>query len=605
MDYRRIMPFWRLRLCFVGGVYLVTVFVMMLAFPLFTWETVHASRSAPSPEDVGSGSARPFNILSFPFTHWQESHDLYTVNADGTGLTALTNTPEHECYPAWSPDGAQIAFTRRNGGHFIISLIHADGTGMRDLWEPDIRRSVYQLECAPVWSPDGRHIAFISSRDGNCEIYVMNADGADQRNITRHAAADIFPAWSSDGKTLAFISDRDGEMQVYTCDIDGQNPRQITSGITAHRAPSWSPDGVRLLVTSRPKGEMTRMEILDLATGGKEQPLTQKDTGYGYGSWSPDGTRIACLEYGPFLSKRILVFDLTKQTRITISLETPQEHDDPVHPKFEAHYGWPQWSPDGKKLVFSYERVAFPEPPLPYGDPPEWPRRFMYLGAHGELFSLGEYGTLNRNEIRIEAQGDGFALVHTGPRWEGTYAIVTPDCQIEIILPTPDGMDTSASAKIWPYRNDTGLPDLPPFNAITAEDHAVASSDITPPEGVLAHVFLCADGDFYWPDPDIPVYANTLWMVKKEEGFQFIRTGPIARGEVYATVLPNREIIFAPDLYSGPPLCWGLVDEAGKPAFHKSAGGGKGRLGGPCGKDQDLIIVHPDGAEYIWPKAIP
>ena len=49
----------------------------------------------------------------------------------------------------------------------------------------------------PVWSPDGKRIAFVSNRtrDLNRDIYVMDADGGNPRNLTNHPNDDEDPAW--------------------------------------------------------------------------------------------------------------------------------------------------------------------------------------------------------------------------------------------------------------------------------------------------------------------------------------------------------------------------------------------------------------------------
>ena len=68
--------------------------------------------------------------------------------------------------------------------------MNADGSGQINLTNsPD-------FENHPSWSPDGTKIAFASGRDGNDEIYVMNADGSDQTRLTSDPADDYYPSWS-------------------------------------------------------------------------------------------------------------------------------------------------------------------------------------------------------------------------------------------------------------------------------------------------------------------------------------------------------------------------------------------------------------------------
>jgi Ca2+-binding RTX toxin-like protein len=51
------------------------------------------------------------------------------------------------------------------------------------------------IDYEPAWSPDGAQIAFTSDRDGPAEIYVMNADGSGQANLSMNAAGDSEPDW--------------------------------------------------------------------------------------------------------------------------------------------------------------------------------------------------------------------------------------------------------------------------------------------------------------------------------------------------------------------------------------------------------------------------
>src|SRR4029079_7445128 len=94
--------------------------------------------------------------------------DIYVVNADGTGLTRLTDDPALDPAPTWSPDGSKIAWASRNAvqlpREFKLWVMNANGTGKTQLTSTG--------GDAPNWSPDGSKIAF-----GANTINVINPDG--------------------------------------------------------------------------------------------------------------------------------------------------------------------------------------------------------------------------------------------------------------------------------------------------------------------------------------------------------------------------------------------------------------------------------------------
>ncbi|MCC6803547.1 MAG: PD40 domain-containing protein [Anaerolineae bacterium] len=92
----------------------------------------------------------------------------------------------------------------------------------------------------PAWSPDGSQIAFASDRDGNQEIYVMDADGGSLRRLTDAPGDDLYPMWQ--GSVLVFMSDRDipfarGQIGLYSIDLAADDPQIQRVG--AETTVSW------------------------------------------------------------------------------------------------------------------------------------------------------------------------------------------------------------------------------------------------------------------------------------------------------------------------------------------------------------------------------
>src|SRR5437660_303861 len=165
--------------------------------------------------------------LPIPTQAYQYQHRLTNTN---TGLPIPTS------YPAWSPNGAQIAFDNSED----VYVMSADGSGLRQL-----TNSAGSGTDFVAWSPDGRKILF--QRDG---IYVMNADGSGVHNLTNDGAVNRFVpganAWSPDGSKIAFKSDRDGgvdhSLQIYVMNADGTGAHNLTrSSPVVDRLPAWRP----------------------------------------------------------------------------------------------------------------------------------------------------------------------------------------------------------------------------------------------------------------------------------------------------------------------------------------------------------------------------
>ena len=64
----------------------------------------------------------------------------------------VTKNPEWDGYPAWSPDGSQIAFSINDGVEFDLYVMNADGTGKRRLAGPAGANGIAN-DCCPAWRP--------------------------------------------------------------------------------------------------------------------------------------------------------------------------------------------------------------------------------------------------------------------------------------------------------------------------------------------------------------------------------------------------------------------------------------------------------------------
>ena len=231
------------------------------------------------------------------------SGQIYTVNADGSGLRQLTHATSgvQAMHPDFSPNGKLIVFSLGNPTHpWRIWVMHTDGAHQRRL-TTDTKGF---RDNTPVYTPNGRAIVFSRCLpgDGVCAIWEMNADGTHKHALTRyipsgvHERVDFSPAVSPSGKRIAFLRFQSNgiQAQIYVMNADGRNAHAITAPRLEGGAPAWSPDGRWIAFNT--SNNRTGSRILAMKPDGKDvRALTpnrfpHNDVGPSY---SPHGKQIA------------------------------------------------------------------------------------------------------------------------------------------------------------------------------------------------------------------------------------------------------------------------------------------------------------------------
>lgn len=201
----------------------------------------------------------------------------------------------------WSPDSKKIAFAAKAGAHDAIHIVDVERSKIIRTYQPKLDGL-----WSPAWSPDGASIAFMGMKDGRSDIMLLNLQTGEISSVTNDAFSDLDPAWSPDGKTIAFVSDRGaftgqvGEVlpladfantDIFLIHPDGTGLEQITSSPYAEKSPAFYHHADSLLFVSDRNG-IDNIYLYD-RQGRTEKPLTNLLTGANQLAASVGGDRVA------------------------------------------------------------------------------------------------------------------------------------------------------------------------------------------------------------------------------------------------------------------------------------------------------------------------
>ena len=219
--------------------------------------TVSESAMATVPFAV---ECAPVEMIAFNYASVDGSPNIWIAAPDGSGRTQLTDHPDFEGSPQWSPDGTRLLVRDPANG---LTTMNLDGSDRVVIYEP--------VSQNPMYSPDGSRIAFegLPYEDGSFQIMLIDPDGTNLTQVTQTPGVSHFQVdWSPDGSQLLYYRAIDGARSVFVMNADGSNPMRLTLGPDANRSPAWSRNAEWIVYSSDRDGNL---ELYVMRADGSEQ----------------------------------------------------------------------------------------------------------------------------------------------------------------------------------------------------------------------------------------------------------------------------------------------------------------------------------------------
>ncbi len=181
--------------------------------------------------------------------------------------------------PAWSPDGRRLAVVlTKEGSISQLYSIGADGSGVTRL------TSSSSIDTEPQFSPDGASIYFTSDRGGSPQIYRIPAGGGEAQRVTFSGGYNVTPRPSPDGKSLAYIAREGGRFQLTLMDL-ATSQTQVLTDSAKDESPSFAPNGRMILYATEIGGRGVLAAVS--ADGRVKQKLSIQAGDVREPSWGP------------------------------------------------------------------------------------------------------------------------------------------------------------------------------------------------------------------------------------------------------------------------------------------------------------------------------
>jgi serine/threonine protein kinase len=271
---------------------------------------------------------------------------IYVKLLGDTNALRLTTGPDE--FPAWSPDGKRIAFWRNppNSGIYTVSALGGTERKLSDL------RTYYQMS----WSPDGRWLAVAKGIPlVNSIVTLVPIAGGEPREIShpKRGAYDFAPAFAPDGRRLAYSKCGDTfscDVAVQELDADGLprgSPRAVTrQGYSFVMGLAWNRDG-RSLIYAASRFSLAQSYLWRTRMDGREAPQRLEIA----------GPRAFFPTIAPAANR--IVFERSLDDTDIWRYRVKEGVESFIVSSLQD--GSPEYSPDGTRIVFESSRAGGPE----------------------------------------------------------------------------------------------------------------------------------------------------------------------------------------------------------------------------------------------------
>ena len=431
--------------------------------------------------------------------------------------------------PIYAPDGSAIYYTRNVTPGPIFEYAQDSTQSLFEIERYDLKTgkvttvvSGYGGSVRPTPSPDGELMAFVRRDKDQSQLWIKELGTGEERMIYGDLDLDmqetwavygVYPNmdWTPDSKSIVFWAGG----KLHRIDADGSGLAEIPFAIDDTRgvadaphpvipvAPDTfvakmpkfatvSPDGERVVFASLGKLYVKNTD------GGEPRRLTGQDEALElWPAWSRDGERLAWVRWTDAGLGQIVVADADGGNARAITREP-------------GHYAMPQFSPDGRTIVFEKRAGGGMTAPEHSDNPGVY--RVPAGGGEAELIvrDLGspQFGAAN-DRLFMLAQADGkLQLVSTDMNGEARRVHAQGELVNEYRV-SPDG-------QFFAFRQNYevfAMPLMPGGQAVAVEEEAKALPTIQASKGGADYIGWSGDGDtLYWSMGPTVYRASTAAM---------------------------------------------------------------------------------------------